>query len=152
MSPKYLSVCTDNTNSPGLAVGFDIEKNTFAPYGSPSQKVTFTSLPDIGKAVAQLSILAIDPSTSAKVPNELRIAGSTHSTEEIRDIVARVKGVEKGQIVSEDLAAKKDGLKELRNSPGAILSYLRSVSICVRCHKPGADDRPVQRAHRRGKA
>ncbi|RPD55669.1 NAD-P-binding protein [Lentinus tigrinus ALCF2SS1-7] len=106
-------------------IGIDIEKNTFTSYGSPSQKVTLSSLSDIGKALARLSILAIDPATSAKVPDELRIASDTLSFEEVRDVVARVKGVEKGKIVSEDLVAKKEGLKGTQSAPGAILSYIR---------------------------
>ena len=133
-------------------MGIDLAKNTYTCIGSPSQKFTLTAAADIGRSIARLAILSLDPQTAAGVPGDVRITGQMTNYEEIRDIVARVKGVEKGQIVSEDLAAKKDGLKELRNSPGAILSYLRSVSICVRCHKPGADDRPVQRAHRRGEA
>ncbi|RDX41012.1 NAD(P)-binding protein [Lentinus brumalis] len=109
----------------GPWLGFDIENNTFTTYGSPSRKVSFTSLPDIGKAVAQLAILAIDPATSAKVPDELRIASNTLSIENIRDVVARVKSIEKGKIVTEDLAAKKEELKKAPNAPGAILAIIR---------------------------
>ncbi|KAI0696576.1 NAD-P-binding protein [Cerioporus squamosus] len=106
-------------------IGFDVENNTFTTYGSPSGKVTFTSLPDVGKALAQLAILAIEPATSAKVPDEVRIASNTLSFEDIRDIVARVKGVEKGKIVTEDLDAKREELKKAPNAPGAILGFLR---------------------------
>ena len=78
-----------------------------------------------------LSLLALDPATAATVPDEVRIAGSSVSFEEVRDIVARVKGVEKGKIVSEDLAAHKKALSE---KPGEdFLGYLRSVvSVCCR--------------------
>lgn len=115
------------TDSPNPLVGFDVENNTFTSYGPSSRKVTFTSLQDIGKALARLAILAIDPAASAKVPDELRIASDTLSFEEIRDLVARVKGVEKGKLVTEDLAAKKEELKKAPNAPGAILGFIRSA-------------------------
>ncbi|KAI0737950.1 NAD-P-binding protein [Daedaleopsis nitida] len=109
----------------GPILGFDIANNTFTTYGSPSTKLSSTSRVDIAKAIARLSILALDPATSAKVPDELRIAGSTTTIEEIRDVVARVKGVEKGKIVSEDLAAHKKALSE---KPGEnFLGYLRVI-------------------------
>ena len=112
-------------------MGFDIANNTFTPYGSPSTKLSSNSRADIAKAIARLSILALDPATAAKVPDELRIAGTTTTFEEVRDIVARVKGVEKGKIVSEDLAAHKKALSEKpgENFPG----YARLVLSSRAC-------------------
>ncbi|RPD55653.1 hypothetical protein L227DRAFT_509682, partial [Lentinus tigrinus ALCF2SS1-6] len=40
--------------------------------------------------------------------------------------VARVRGVEKGRLVSEDLGAKKGGLEGTQDAPGAVVDF-----ICV---------------------
>ena len=84
-----------------------------------------TSMADIGRAVARLAILALDPATAASVPDELRIAGDTVTYEDVRDLVARIKGVGKGDIKSEDLAQRKNALRE--NPGGNFLEYLRYV-------------------------
>ena len=103
-------------------VGINVRGNAFSGYGSASQRASWTSLVDIGRTVARLSILATDPATAASVPDYVRIAGSTVSLEETRDIVARVKGVAPGEIKTEDLAAKKEALK----TPGvSFLEYLK---------------------------
>lgn len=103
-------------------LGFDIAGNKFVPYGPSSTKVSFTSRSDIGKAVARLALLALDPATASQVPDQARILGDTGTWEDIRDIVARVKGVEKGTIASEDLAAHKEAL---RQKPDDFLGFLR---------------------------
>ncbi|PIL30680.1 hypothetical protein GSI_07384 [Ganoderma sinense ZZ0214-1] len=105
-------------------LGIDIKNNAFSGYGSATQRISGTSVVDIGRAVARLSILATNPTTVASVPDHVRIAGSTASLEEIRDIVAGVKGVAPGQIKTEDLAEKKAALKV----PGvSFLEYLKVV-------------------------
>ncbi|KAI0333182.1 NAD-P-binding protein [Cubamyces sp. BRFM 1775] len=71
--------------------------------GSSSQRVTFTSMDDIGRSAARLALLAVDPATASQVPDELRIAGTTASVEEIRDIVVRHTG-KQGTIKCNDLA------------------------------------------------
>jgi hypothetical protein len=65
------------------SAGFDHEKGVFSPFGSPSQRVTFTSQSDIARSLAELSLLASQPSMSSKVPDCVRIAGSTASFQEI---------------------------------------------------------------------
>lgn len=115
-------LCSVNTDFWPLAVGFDIAGNKFVPYGPSSTKVSFTSRSDIGKAVARLALLALDPATASQVPDQARILGDTGTWEDIRDIVARVKGVEKGTIASEDLAAHKEAL---RQKPDDFLGFLR---------------------------
>ena len=96
---------------PVIALGFDIKNNVYTTYGSPSTKLSLTSLPDIGRATAHLAILASDPATAASVPDHVRIVGDTVSFADVRDIVARVKGIAPGEIKTEDLAAKKEALK-----------------------------------------
>ncbi|KAI0769757.1 hypothetical protein BD413DRAFT_477275 [Trametes elegans] len=104
-------------------LGFDLEHNIFTPYGPASQRFAVTSKADIGRAVARLALLALDPTTSAQVPDEVRIAGSIVTFEGVRDLYAQVKGLPKGQIKSEDLAQKKEGLRQ--NKDSSILEYLR---------------------------
>ncbi|KAI1791501.1 NAD(P)-binding protein [Ganoderma leucocontextum] len=105
-------------------VGIDVKNNAFTAYGSPAQRVSWTSLGDIGRAVARLAILATNPATAASIPDDVRIAGSTATFEDVRDTVARVKGIAPAQIKTEDLAAKKAALK----APDAsFLEYLRLI-------------------------
>ncbi|KAI0630223.1 hypothetical protein C8Q77DRAFT_249300 [Trametes polyzona] len=118
----YNSIFLDIVLSP--FIGFDLEKNVYTPYGSASAKFATTSKADIGRAVASLSLLALDPSSAASVPDEVRIAGSIVSFEDVRDIVARVKGVAPGEIKSEDAEKVKNQLREQKGD-GSILDYLR---------------------------
>ncbi|KAI0373209.1 NAD-P-binding protein [Pilatotrama ljubarskyi] len=104
-------------------MGFDLENNVFTCIGPPSQKITFTSKADIGRALARLSELALGPLTANKVPEELRIAGTVVSYESIRDLIARSKGIQKGEVKSENLEQLKN---KLRQTPGAhIVEYIR---------------------------
>ena len=93
-------------------MGIDLEKNTYLCYGSPKQKLSVTARVDIGRAVARLAILALTPDTASKVPDEVRIAGATTTYEEIRDTVARVKGVPKAEITVKDLKQLKDSIRQ----------------------------------------
>ncbi|KAI0628747.1 NAD-P-binding protein [Trametes polyzona] len=104
-------------------IGFDLENNAFTCFGAPSQRISFTSTADVGRALARLSTLALEPLTAGKVPDELRISGSTASFEEVRDLVARARGVQKGVIGSEDLELRK---RALRDTPGShVADYIR---------------------------
>ncbi|KAI9059751.1 NAD-P-binding protein [Trametes sanguinea] len=107
-----------------LAVlGFDLQNNIFACYGSPTQKVTFTSMSDVGRSLARLSTLALEPLTVSKVPEELRISGTATSFEDVRDLVAQVKGLQKAEVKTEGLEEAKD---RLRQTPGShIVDYIR---------------------------
>lgn len=107
-----------------LTVGFDLAKNVFTTYGPATQKFATTGKSDIGRAVARLAVLALDPSTSASVSDEVRIAGAITSYEDVRDITARVRGVPKGEIKVEDLAALEQSLREQKGK-GGLLEYIR---------------------------
>lgn len=116
---------TDRANS---TVGFDIANNEFTAYGSPSQRVTFTSLRDIGRAVARLAILATDSdqSVARSVPDDVRIAGGTVTFEDVRDIAAQVRGVAPARIRTEDLRTKRQMLR----MPGVPFhEYIRCVTL-----------------------
>ncbi len=115
-------------------VGFDIANNEFTAYGAPAQRITFTSLRDIGRAVARLAILSTDTDTdtdadaaaAASVPDDVRIAGSTVTFEGVRDIVAHVRGVAPARIGTEDLRAKREALK----LPDArVIEHIRCVAL-----------------------
>ena len=57
------------------------------------------------------------------MPDEARIAGNVASYEDVRDIVATIKGAEKGEIKSEDLAELKGKLAKGESS--SVLNYIR---------------------------
>ena len=106
-------------------MGINLPANTYTPFGSPKQRVSFTAKEDIAKAVARFAVLGLDPATAEQVPEEIRIAASTVDFEEIRDLVAQIKGVKKGPMVSKDLVAEKAALKA---NPGVNpLAYLQCV-------------------------
>ena len=56
------------------------------------------------------------------MPDEVRIAGNVASYEDVRDIVATIKGVEKADIKSEDLAELKG---KLAKGESSVLDYIR---------------------------
>ena len=107
------------------AVGFDLQNNVFTPFGPATQKFATTSKTDIGRAVASLSLLVLDPETSASVPDDVRIAGSIVSFEDVRDVFARVKGVPKGEIKSVDLESVKGRLRAEKGKAENMLDYIR---------------------------
>ena len=61
---------------------------------------------DIARATARLALLAADPATASRVPDEVRIAGTTASVEEIRDSIVRHTGKE-GVIKCNDLEEER---------------------------------------------
>ncbi|KAM5534545.1 hypothetical protein V8D89_011749 [Ganoderma adspersum] len=93
-------------------LGIDVAKNVYTPLGPGTLRFATTGESDIGRSIARLAILSLDPATTAAVPSRLRITGHNVSYDEIRDIVARVKGVPKGTIKSGDVRAAKDNLRK----------------------------------------
>lgn len=69
-------------------VGFQIAEQRIEAFGSPDSKVAYTSKVDIGRSVAQLSLLSLssDPKIAATVPLHVRIAGSNPSFSDIKHI------------------------------------------------------------------
>ncbi len=94
----------------------------YTPLGPGTLRFATTGEGDIGRSIARLSILTLDPATAAAVPNRPRIAGHNVSYDEVRDIVARVKGVPKGAVRSGNLKAAKDNLS--KHPSDNILDYI----------------------------
>ncbi|TFK77937.1 hypothetical protein K466DRAFT_668576 [Polyporus arcularius HHB13444] len=92
-------------------LGIDIEKNVYTSLGPASNRIATTAEDDIGRSIAQLAVLSLDPATASTVPTNLRIAGENVSYEEIRDAVSRVKGVPKGELKSKSLEEFNNNLK-----------------------------------------
>ncbi|OJT13021.1 hypothetical protein TRAPUB_10430 [Trametes pubescens] len=104
-------------------LGFDIDNNVFTCFGPPTQKVSFTSKADVGRALARLSALALEPFTATQVPDELRLSGNAVTYEEVRNLIAEAKGVRMGEIKSEDLDQLK---RKLRDTPDShVVEYIR---------------------------
>ncbi|EIW60916.1 NAD-P-binding protein [Trametes versicolor FP-101664 SS1] len=104
-------------------LGFDIDNNLFTCFGPSTQKVSFTSKADVGRALARLCTLALDPLTAPQVPDELRISGNAVTYEDVRDLIAEVKGVQKGEIKSEELEKLKHKLRDTPDSH--VVEYIR---------------------------
>ncbi|RPD57576.1 NAD(P)-binding protein [Lentinus tigrinus ALCF2SS1-7] len=108
------------------ALGIDIEKNIYSPLGPGSLRIAVTAEDDIARSIARLAILSLDPTTASTVPTYVRITGQNVSYEEIRDTVARVKGVPKGEIKTYDLDEYK---KNLQAKPSTfIMDYVRVLT------------------------
>ena len=93
-------------------MGYDIANNTYTAIGSSSTRTAFTAQADIARAVAQLSVLALDPATASKVPDWVHIAGNNVSVDDVADTVARVRSVPHGKVEVTDLEAFKKSLLE----------------------------------------
>ncbi|RDX52838.1 NAD-P-binding protein [Lentinus brumalis] len=104
--------------------GYDLENNTYSCVGSPAQRIAFTSTADIGRTVAELACLALDPETASHVGVAVRIAGTVVSYEDVRDMVAKIKGLERGAISTGDLWNKKRELQE-QGGQASVLEYIR---------------------------
>ena len=73
-------------------MGFDTANLTYTAVGTPDQKTATTAKADIGRALAELTLLTLNPQTAASVPDDVHIAGDNVSVREVRDIVQRVRG------------------------------------------------------------
>ena len=99
-------------------MGFDTANLTYTAVGSADKKTAVTAKADIGRALAELTLLALNPVTAPGVPDDVRIAGDNVSYHDVRDIVQRVRaelGVQpEGEIKleSEDLAAFRENLRK----------------------------------------
>ncbi|KAH9918415.1 uncharacterized protein BXZ73DRAFT_52982 [Epithele typhae] len=107
----------------------NVHANTFTALGDPHTRFAATALPDIARAVARLALLALDPATRDDVPAVVHVYGDNVSVAEIRDAVARVKGVEKGPIEVGDVAAVKQRLRE--NQPPTLMDIVDYARVLV---------------------
>ncbi len=112
--------------------GYDLENNTYSCVGSPAQRIAFTSTADIGRTVAELACLALNPETASHVGGAVRIAGTVVSYEDVRDMVAKIKGLERGAISTGDLWNKKRELQE-QGGQASVLEYIRCVCCGPSC-------------------
>lgn len=113
-------------------VGFDFANNVFTSVGSPDARFSVTSLPDIGRAVSALALVALE--NPAKVPNYVRISGSSISHSEAREITQRIRK-EAGAPNQPEIVLKSEDLQEFRaklqkerqaNPDGPMLAYMLS--------------------------
>ncbi|KAH9890550.1 NAD-P-binding protein [Cubamyces lactineus] len=91
---------------PGMFNWWKVPSDVYECTGPSSQRVTFTSMGDIARTTARLAVLAVDPATAAQVSDEVRVAGTTASVEEIRDSVVRITG-KPGVIQCNDLEEER---------------------------------------------
>ena len=96
-------------------VGFDTANKTYTSIGDPSQRFSGTSKADIGRALAELSLLSLGRG-AATVPDHVRIGGDAISFEEVPTILRKVRkelGKDDIEITvkSEDIAAFREKTK-----------------------------------------
>jgi len=112
----YTGLFLEGTLGPWF--GFDTANLTYTSVGSPDKKTAITTKADIGRALAELSLLALSPESASSVPDDVRIAGENVSYRAVRDTVQRVReelGVEpRGEIVlkTEDYDTYKATVRE----------------------------------------
>ena len=108
---------------PGRMFNWNAKTNVYTIIGPSTAKNTFTHQSDIGRSVAQVAVLALDPATAATVPAQIRVGGNILDFEQIREIVSRVKGIPKGEIVCKDLVEAKEALK--KNPSPTVFDYVK---------------------------
>ena len=69
--------------------------------------------PDVGRSVAQVAVLALDPATAAAVPARIRIARNIVDTDELQGMATCVNCIPKGEVVCEDIAAAKEAVMKV---------------------------------------
>lgn len=82
---------------------------TFTSIGSPNNKIAFTGKDDIGRALAQLSILAMSRTARYTVPDHVRIGGTQKSFVDIKKIFEALS--EEGD---KEIKIKEVGVQEYR--------------------------------------
>lgn len=88
-----------------FAVGFDVPERVVTAY-APSTRVAFSAKADIGRAIAQLAILAMLPDSA--VPDHVRIAGTNVSPLDLQAILSKVyPGEGEFKLVTEDVVKAK---------------------------------------------
>ncbi|KZT38741.1 NAD(P)-binding protein [Sistotremastrum suecicum HHB10207 ss-3] len=87
----------------GSVLGFDHANLTYTAVGSPTTPVTYVSVKDIARSTARIVQLSLDSSLSATVPNDVRIAGSVVSYQEVAQLAENITG-KKIKVESLDLA------------------------------------------------
>ncbi|KAF8517682.1 NAD-binding protein [Hysterangium stoloniferum] len=103
--------------------GFDSNGKQYTAVGSPDVKITFTSFVDIARTVAQVAIQAV--SSPSTFPDNIRVAGSTVSMKEIRDIMSHESGEEIQLASLGGPETYKRDLQEEFGSKGGFRSYIR---------------------------
>lgn len=115
--------------------GFDTKNLTYTAVGSLDAKTATTTKADIGRSLAELSLLALSPELASQVPDDVHIAGDNVSYRDVQGIAHRVRdelGLNKGDIVlkSEDLEAYRATVREdqlKKPAPGP----LRHIRILI---------------------
>lgn len=94
-------------------------KGVWEPIGSANTKTAFTSLGDIGKAVASLA--RISPS---EIPDDLRIVGANVSLKEASEAMTAVSG-NKIELKEIELGPyKKETTKRTEGDPAAFIRFV----------------------------
>lgn len=110
-------------------VGLDTSNRTYTVAGLPTNKFTVTSLTDIGKALARLSVLAADSPTS--VPDHVRLSGDAVSFTDL----ARIVGSERGETIEVKTQSAAETKQKLLDNPADLISlvkYVKSHIISLR--------------------
>lgn len=102
--------------------GLDTANKKYEVVGSADAPVTFTSLDDIGRAVAALASLPLD-----SVPEEVRISGDALSIREVAGVIGKAGGgdIEVVEIDLEHYKKKAQGAEE--KSPALYLRFLMGM-------------------------
>ncbi|TDL18394.1 NAD(P)-binding protein [Rickenella mellea] len=93
--------------------GYDFANKKFTALGSPDTPIAFTSTQDIGRTLAQLSILCTSSAdTRNSIPEIVRVAGTQVSVKQIAEIM----GKESGDTIEVESVHLKEFKEELRKT------------------------------------
>ncbi|TVY67177.1 Isoflavone reductase-like protein TP7 [Fusarium oxysporum f. sp. cubense] len=106
-------------DSIGPWFGFDTKRGRYEAIGDPSQKTSYTSMYDVGKALA---ILASQP--VGTIPSEVHLSGDSKSMNEIAEIM-EANGADRIQVTSVPLESyKTSALAKPSPTPERCLRFL----------------------------
>jgi len=105
--------------------GFDTKNHVYTAVGSPTAKFSTTSKVDVGYALAQLSVRAVE--NPSEVPDHVRISGDAKSFQEIAEIMGRESGVEI-KVETIDVTEWKEKIHKEGKAKGDPLVHLRLLN------------------------
>ena len=106
-------------DSIGPWFGFDTKNGTYEAVGDPTRRCSYTSIFDVGKAVALLASMPV-----SEVPAEVQLAGDSRSFNEVADIMESAGGGDI-EVTSIDLAQyKRDVIARPSPTPERYLRFL----------------------------
>lgn len=124
---SYIIVLHKKRLVSGLLDGIDRAARTINSLGPPAAtRITFTSKPDLARAIAELAILSMLPVHEQEVPAHAHVSGWSPTISELAEVLKKLDGGEY-QVVEGDVNAEKERLVNAHaaGKEETLLAYMR---------------------------